>query len=120
MAASVLYKANLSAILPVTAATTNATSVTTAATELFTISVYNANAALRYLKIYNTNVAPTVGTTVPVLVIPLKAGDYTSIAWAKGFYLSTGLAYALTTGAATADTAAVGTDITGLTLTYSL
>lgn len=117
--ATLLYKANASHILPTTAGTTNATSVTTGATELFTISIYNANAALRYLKIYNKASAPTVGTDVPVIVIPLKMTDFTTLSWAKGFYLSTGLAYALTTGAATSDTGVVGTDITGLTLTYS-
>lgn len=116
--ASSLYKANTTHILPTTAATTNATSVATSACHLFTVWVYNANAALRYLKIYNKASAPTVGTDVPVLVIPLKSADFTPVHWAKGLYLSTGLAYALTTGAATSDTNAVGTDITGLTITY--
>jgi hypothetical protein len=118
--ASSLYKANLTHILPTTAGSTNATSVATAAVDLFSISIYNANAALRYLKIYNLAVAPTVGTSIPVLVIPLKPSDFTVISWAKGLYLSAGLSYALTTGAANSDTGAVGTDITGLTITYSL
>jgi hypothetical protein len=117
--ASGLYKANSSHILPTTAATTNATSVTEAATDVFSIWVYNANAALRYLKIYDKASAPTVGTDTPELVIPLKATDFTVVTFAKGFHLGTGLSYALTTGAATSDTAAVGTDITGLTITYS-
>jgi hypothetical protein len=118
--ASSLYKANTTHILPTSSGTTNATSVATAAADIFSIWVYNGNAAVRYLKIYNLAVAPTVGTSVPVLVIPLPPSQLTQVSWAKGLYLSTGLAYALTTGAATSDTAAVGTDITGLTITYSL
>jgi hypothetical protein len=120
MAASNLYKANLSYVLPTTAATTNATSVTDASTEIFSIGIYNSNAALRYLKIYDLAVAPTVGTSTPIMTIPLKPADFTWLHWAKGFYLATGLSFALTTGAANSDTAAVGTDITGLTITYSL
>jgi hypothetical protein len=118
--ASSLYKANTTHILPTTAAGTNATSVATAANDVFSIWAYNGNAAVRYLKIYNLNVAPTVGTSVPVLVIALPPSQLTQVRWAKGLYLNTGLSYALTTGAATSDTNAVGTDITGLTITYSL
>lgn len=118
--ASSLYKANATHILPTTAGSTNATSVTTAATDVFSIWVYNGNAAVRYLKIYNLAVAPTVGTSVPVLVIPLPPTTLTQVNWAKGLYFSVGMAYALTTGAATSDTNAVSTDITGLTITYSL
>lgn len=113
-----LYKSNSTHILPTTAASDNATSVATAAVDLFSIWVFNNNASLRYLKIYDKASAPTVGTDTPVLVIPLKPADFTYIEWAKGHYLSTGLAYGLTTGAANNDTNAVGTDITGLTITY--
>lgn len=120
MAASNLYKANAAHVLPVTAATTNATSVAAAPAELFSVWVYNGNAAVRYLKLYNLSVAPTVGTSTPFIVIPLPPSTMTNVRWAKGLYFSAGIGYALTTGAANSDTAAVGTDITGLTITYSL
>lgn len=118
--ASSLYKANATHILPTSASSTNATSVTTAATDVFSIWAYNGNAAVRYLKIYNLATSPTVGTSTPILVIPLPPSQLTRIEWAKGLYLSVGLAYALTTGSANSDTNAVGTDITGVTITYSL
>lgn len=118
--ASSLYKANLVHLLPVSAGSTNATSVATAAADLFAVYAYNGNAAVRYLKIYNLTVAPTVGTSVPVLTIPLVPSQFTKIEFAKGLYFSAGLSYALTTGAATADTGAVSTDLTGIHLVYSL
>jgi len=117
--ASSLYKANTSHVLPTTAATTNATSVNAAATDLFSIWVYNSNAAVRYLKIYDKASAPTVGTDTPELVIPLIPAVLTKVEWPKGYYLSLGLAYAMTTEATTAGTTAVSTDILGLTITYS-
>lgn len=118
--ASALYKANLVHLLPVSAASTNATSVATASVDLFAAYIYNGNAAVRYLKLYNLAVAPTVGTSVPVMTIALPPSQMTRIEFAKGLYLSAGLAFALTTGAATADTGAVSTDLTGLNLVYSL
>lgn len=118
--ASSLYKSNTSAILPTSAASTNATSVSDVPVDLFSISIYNGNAAVRYLKIYDKSSSPTVGTDTPSLIIPLPPSQLTRLDWAKGHYLSLGLAYALTTGAANSDTGAVGTDITGLTITYSV
>lgn len=118
--ASSLYKANTTFMLDTAAATTNATSVKVTATELFNIHAYNAAASVRYLKIYNLAVAPTVGTSVPILTFGIPAGGTINIQWAKGLYLSTGLAFAMTTGATTASTAALtANDVTGLSISYS-
>jgi len=73
--------------------------------------VFNTNAAARYLKIYNKASAPTVGTDVPVQVYTIPgnaagAGLVVPIP-ACGIALGTGFAFALTSGAATADTGAV-------------
>lgn len=95
----------------VSAATTNATSVKASAGTLGHVSASNVNAAPRYLKFYNKASAPTVGTDVPVLtyIIPGNtAGAGTNIPLPpQGINFSTGIAFAITTGAADSDTGAV-------------
>lgn len=116
-----LQKASVARLVSA-AATTNATSVKTASADLFRVGGYNASAALRYLKIYNKNSAPTVGTDTPVLTIPLEPSKAFSIALGGtgGIYLSAGLAYAITTGAADNDTGALTAgDISCLSLDYA-
>lgn len=95
----------------ISAASTNATSVKASVATLYGIQVYNTNAAARYLKLYNKASAPTVGTDTPVKVITIPgstigAGSNVSIP-SVGVAFGTGLAFALTTGAADSDTGAV-------------
>ena len=90
------------------AASTNATSVKNAAGNLFSITASNTNAAVRYVKLYNKASAPTVGTDVPVLTIPIPAGGVVNLNFGTpGFRFGTGIALAITTGAADSDTGAV-------------
>lgn len=107
--------------LPSAAASTNATSVKASAGRLYKIRGYNAAAAVRYLKIYNKASAPTVGTDVPVVTIALKATDVFDIDFINiGQFFATGIAYALTTGAADNDTGALTlADVTGLNIWYA-
>lgn len=95
----------------VSAATTNATSVKASAGTLYSVSVGSVNAAVRYLKFYNKASAPTVGTDTPVQIFSIPgntagAGREVQIP-VCGIEFSTGIAFALTTGAADADTGAV-------------
>lgn len=91
------------------AATTNATSVKNAAGNLYSIAASNVNAAARFLKIYNKASAPTVGTDVPVLVIPIAASAVVNINFGTyGLRLGTGIALAITGAAADNDTTAIG------------
>lgn len=112
-------KASAVARLPVSAASTNATSAKASAGTVHNLDVYNANAAVRYLKLYNKASAPVVGTDTPVRTIALKPADKTVVTFPNGLYFSTGIAYALTTGAADSDTGVVGTDISGLNIDYA-
>lgn len=106
--------------IPSAAATTNATSAKASAGFLHAVSGYNAAAAVRYLKLYNKASAPTVGTDTPVLTIALAPSAAFRAEWAKGRYFSTGIAYALTTGAADADTGALTlADVVGLNVEYA-
>lgn len=91
------------------AATTNATSVKTSAGTITGMVASNTSASARYLKIYNKASAPTVGTDIPVLTVPLPAGSLTPInPGVLGIRLATGIAYAITAGAADNDTAVIG------------
>lgn len=92
----------------VSAATTNATSVKASAGTLLMLSATNNSATVAFLKLYNKASAPTVGTDTPVLTFMLPANGGTNVAIpATGLNFSTGIAYALTALATTADTTAV-------------
>lgn len=89
------------------AASTNATSVRPTRCHLGGWYLYNTNAAVRYLKLYDKASAPTVGTDTPVLTIPIPPNSGANVNFANGIHFENGLAYALTTGVADSDTAAV-------------
>lgn len=90
------------------AATTNARVIKASAGTVYSIKASNVNAAARFLKLYNTSTAPTVGTTVPVLTIPIPATGLADVEFgALGHRFTTGISMALTTGMADSDTAAV-------------
>jgi hypothetical protein len=112
-------KPNASSRIPSSANTTNPTSAKAAAGDLINVMGYNSSATVAYLKVYNKASAPTVGTDVPVLTLPLPptaafAFDFASL------YFSTGIAYGLTTDAADAGTTAVAAGaILGLCVVYA-
>ncbi|TPM25705.1 hypothetical protein [Mesorhizobium sp. B2-3-4] len=111
-------KPNATKILPSAAASTNSDFAKASAGDLWCISGFNAAASVRYLKVFNKASAPTVGTDTPVMVIALPVGAFNLNL--GGHYLGTGIAFALTTGAALLDTGALtAADIVGLTLTYA-
>lgn len=105
--------------IPSAAASTNATVAKASAGDIHRVTGYNDSAGLRYLKLYNKATAPTVGTDTPILTLALEAHSAFNIE-IGGYYCSAGIAYALTTGAADADTAAVtAADIVGLNVLYA-
>lgn len=90
------------------AATTNATSIKATAGTVWSVVVSNTNAAARFLKLYNKASAPTVGTDVPVLTIPIPATSVVTVAGgSNGIRFATGIAFAITAAATDADTTAV-------------
>lgn len=94
----------------VSAASTNATSLKASAGTLYALVVTNTNAAVRYLKFYNKASSPTVGSDTPVLTFAIPgntAGAGFAINFDPGVHFGTGIAYAITTGAADSDTGAV-------------
>lgn len=110
-------KPNAASRIPSSAATTNATVAKASAGDVFRVNGNNASGAVKYLKFYNKATAPTVGTDTPVLTLALPPGAFSFDL--GSFYFSTGIAYALTGGAADADTTALAAgDILGLNVVY--
>lgn len=102
------------------AASTNATVVKVGPGAVFHVSGYNANAAARYLKIYNKATAPTVGTDVPIHTEYLAPQAKFSISFPAGLAFATGIGFGLTTGGADNDTAALTAgDILAMNIAYA-
>ena len=77
--------------------------------QLFGWYLYNAAASVRYLKFYNATAANvTVGTTTPVLTIPVAAGAAANVEFSNGIAFGTAITAAATTGLADNDTGAPG------------
>jgi hypothetical protein len=91
----------------VSAATTNATNVKTSGGTVYGFLASNINAAVRYLKLYDKASAPTVGTDTPVATVVLPIGGTSSHSFPHGISFTNGISFALTTGIADSDTAAV-------------
>ena len=89
------------------AASTNGTVVKGSAGTVYSVAVSNINAAIRYLKLYNSTTV-TVGTTTPAITIPIPAGGVVNLnLGAIGQRFATGICIGMTTGAADNDTGAV-------------
>lgn len=101
------------------AATTNATLVKSTAGQIFTIMASNTYTAARFLKLYNLTVAPTVGTSTPVMTIALPANWAGTLDFSDyGAVFSTGISLAITGAYADADTTAVAAGDVLLNITY--
>ncbi len=71
--------------------------------------LYNAASAVRFIKFYNATAASvSVGTTTPILTIPLAAGAAANVEFTNGIPFSTALCIAATTAVADSDTGAPG------------
>lgn len=89
----------------VTTASTNAAFIKASAGNLYEVTVSNVTATAVYVKLYNKASAPTVGTDVPILTIPVAAGVTVSTNLAPiGKRFATGIAIAATAAAAATDT----------------
>jgi hypothetical protein len=112
-------KANATSRIASAAASVNATVAKASAGDVFRAIGTNAKASIVYLKIYNKATAPTVGTDVPVITVPIPASSSFNIDLG-GYYLGTGISYGFTTDAADAGTTALlAADILGFTLLYA-
>lgn len=103
-------------------ATTNANVVKASAGNLYSIVAIGLTSTVRYLKLYNKATAPTVGTDVPVMTIPIPAntqGAGVAIPFSMGVNFPLGIGIAITSGSADNDTGAVGAGDVIVNLTYA-
>ncbi len=95
------------------AASTNGQLVLTGTSGLQALFASNTGAAAAYVKLYNKATAPTVGTDVPAMLIPVPAaaagvpGVVEITPGFNGYRFALGLGLAITGGAADSDTTAV-------------
>jgi len=94
-------------------ATTNGALILTGTSGLHAFYASNIGATTAYVKLYNKAAAPTVGTDVPAMVIPVPSNSVNGIGTAdlaighNGFRFALGLGIAITGGVADSDTTAV-------------
>lgn len=113
----------LTARLPSSAATTNATSVTATPTLLYKITAVNNSASGKTIKVYNKASAPTVGTDTPLFSVYVPVSSLVGMFQydiASGQLLSTGFAYATTALNVDSDTTALASgDLFNVTFHYT-
>lgn len=91
----------------VTAASTNASNLVAAACNLDELTISNPTATPAFVKLYNKATAPTVGTDVPIVTIPVPANGFVSVPFPNtGKRFATGLGIAVTAGQPATDVAA--------------
>ena len=101
------------------AASTNATSVKASAGSLYSVTASNVGAAAAFLKLFNLATAPTVGTSVPFLTIPIPASGVVNIPFgAQGMRMATGIAFAITNLVADSDTTAIAAAQVKIAIAY--
>jgi hypothetical protein len=91
----------------ISGASTNATNVKGSAGQVYGWTIFNTNAATRYVKLHNTAGTPTAGASVvQTIAVPPSGGNN----WSSetGIAFGTGIAFTTVTGTADADSAAVG------------
>jgi hypothetical protein len=101
---------------------TNANVVKASAGNLYSIVAIGLTSTVRYLKFYNKATAPTVGTDIPVMTIPVPAntqGAGVSIPFSVGVNFPLGIALAITTGSADNDAVAIVAGDVIVNLTYA-
>lgn len=88
--------------------------------QLYWYHFANLASSLRYLKFYNATAAGvTVGSTPPVMTIPLPKESAGHVPIPQGFAFSTAITVAATTGLADADTGAPGANEVVVNLGYA-
>ena len=94
--------------------------VKTSAGQVFGWYIFNAAASTRYVKFYNATAANvTVGSTTPVLTLPVPAGGAANVFSEIGIAFGTAISVAATTGVADADTGAPAANDVVINVLYS-
>jgi hypothetical protein len=87
--------------------------------QVFGWFISNLASSTRYVKFYNATAANvTVGTTTPVITIPLEADQAANVEFVNGIAFSTAITVAATTGIADNDTGAPGSNEVVINIFY--
>ena len=100
------------------AATTNATNVKSAACQMYGYSISNTNASTRYVKFYDKTTAPSVGTDTPKHTVQIPGNGTVIRAIPEGMKFVNGFGWATTVNVADTDSTAVGAN--DLVIDFSL
>lgn len=92
----------------ISAASTNGAAVKASAGRVYGWQFANTSASFKFVKLYNLAVAPTVGTSVPVETLAIPPGKGIDFFSSIGIHHATGIAIAVTDGAADTDATAIG------------
>lgn len=90
-------------------ASTNSTLARTGVARLVGGTLFNTSAATKYFKLYAKATAPTVGTDVPIMTIPIAPSgrvDLAQVIGPSGLNIALGLGFGITGAVADADTTA--------------
>jgi hypothetical protein len=99
---------------------TNLTSVKATAASINEITLSNNGASPVYFKLYNKNAAPVLASDTPAKTIMIPANDTIQINGGPfGIRLSSGIAYAITTGIAHTDTGAIPANQVAVNISYT-
>jgi hypothetical protein len=102
----------------VSAASTNPTVVKASSGQVFTYMAFNNGGAWAYLKLFDKVAVPVPGTDTPRLTIGLPPGGGANLTVQQGILFSAGIGFAITAGAADADTSAVNANQVVVNLLY--
>lgn len=103
-------------------ASTNANLIKNSGGNLYSIIAIGLTSTVRYLKLYNKSVTPTVGTDIPYMTIPIPAntqGAGISIPFSMGVNFNLGIGIAITSGLADNDTGAISANDVVVNITYA-
>jgi hypothetical protein len=93
--------------------------VKTSPGNLYGYYIFNAAASVRYVKFYNDTAANVVvGTTAPVMTLPIPAGSAANLMATHGITFSVAICVAATTGVADNDTGAPSANDCQVTIWY--
>lgn len=96
------------------AASTNATLIKSTSGRVFGYHLTNNTASTKYVRLYNSTTAPTVGTTVPAAVIPIAPNSSVLVDHTIPMSFGTGISYSITGAFADLDATAVAAgDVVG-------
>jgi hypothetical protein len=102
----------------ISAATNNAQSVKATAGQLYAYQLFNNGASPVYVKFFNKNSAPAVGTDTPVKTVMVPAGGGANMEWTNGVAFAAGIAICCVTGIAPLNNTVVAADQVAINIDY--